>query len=51
MNRIQMQWWMGARWQDKLTGSSMSLDDIWMRTVIVIAYREEVGYFNFRGSK
>jgi len=29
--------WVGARWQDKLTGSSASLDGVWMRRVIVIA--------------
>jgi len=37
MNRIRASWWMDARWQDKLTGSSVSLDGVWMRRVIVIA--------------
>ena len=27
MNRIRARWWMDARWQDKLTGSSVS--DVW----------------------
>jgi len=29
MNRIWARWWMDVRWQDKLTGSSVSLDDVW----------------------
>jgi len=28
MNRIRARWWMDARWQDKLTGSSVSLDGV-----------------------
>jgi len=44
MNRIRARWQMDARWQDKLTGSSVSLDDVRKWTVIVIAWREEVGY-------
>ena len=32
------------RWQDKLTGSSVSLDDVWKWRVIVIAWCEEGGY-------
>jgi len=28
MNRIRARWWMDTRWQDKLTGSSVSLDDV-----------------------
>ena len=35
---------MDARWQDKLTGSSVSLDDVWKRRVIVIARCEEVAW-------
>ena len=30
MNRIRARWWMDARWQDKLTGSNVSLDAVWM---------------------
>ena len=30
--------------QDKLTGSSVTLDDVWKWRVIVIAWCEEVGY-------
>jgi len=44
MNRIRARWWMDARWQDKLTGSSVSLDDVWKWRVIVIAWCEEGGY-------
>ena len=46
MNRIRARWWMDARWQDKLTGSSVSLDDVWKSKwrVIVIARCEEGGY-------
>jgi len=44
MNRIRARWWMGARWQDKLTGSSVSLDGVWMQRVTVTALCEEVGY-------
>ena len=44
MNRIMARWWMDARWQDKLTGSSVSLDDVWKWRVIVIAWCEEGGY-------
>jgi len=29
MNRIRARWWMDARWQDKLTESSVSLNDVW----------------------
>jgi len=43
MNRIRARWWMDARWQDKLTGSNVSLDDVWKWRVIVIAWCEEVG--------
>jgi len=46
MNRIKVLSWMDARWQDKLTGSNVSLDDVWKRRVIVIAWCEEVGYSN-----
>jgi len=45
MNRIRMD----ARWQDKLTGNSVSLDDVWKWRVIVIAWCEEGGIPNFRG--
>ena len=44
MNRIRARWWIDARWQDKLTESSVSLDDVWKWKVIVIAWCEEVGY-------
>ena len=39
MNRMRVRWWMGAGWQDKLTGSSVSLelDGVWTQRVIVIA--------------
>jgi len=42
---------MDARWQDKLTGSSVSLDDVWKWRVIVIAWCEEVGYSKFYGKR
>ena len=38
---------MDARWQDKLTGSSVSLDDVWKQRLIVIAWCEEVGIPNW----
>jgi len=38
MNRIRARWWMDARWHDKLTGSSVTLDDVWKWRVIVIAW-------------
>ena len=40
----QARWWVDARWQDKLAGSSVSLDDVRKWSVIVIAWCEEVRY-------
>jgi len=48
MNRISARWRMDARWQYKLTGSSVSLDDVWKWRVIVIACCEEGGYSKLR---
>jgi len=42
---------MDVRWQDKLTGSSVSLDDVWNWRVIVIAWCEEVGYSKLQGQR
>ena len=47
MNRIRARWWMDAKWQDKLTGSSVSLDDVWRRKVIMIVMTILGGNFNY----